>query len=97
MTRISTIVVFLIVCSSYVRSEVCLWSVTPGGSVTITDDDVRIDAAGTYKFEAVTTCGSSTTLANIDNITINSSVTGTVSVYIESRSDNNTAGGTISY
>lgn len=63
-----------------------------GGSATITGDDVEITAAGTYKLEAVTTCGSSTTLASIGDIFINPSVTGTVTVFIESRSNNNTPG-----
>ncbi|MGE0480161.1 MAG: hypothetical protein AB7Q17_06775 [Phycisphaerae bacterium] len=91
MSRISIIAAAFLACSLNARADICLWSGTPG-NVSIVGANVEILAAGTYKFEAVTSCGSSTTLADIGAITINSSVTGTVTVYIESRSDNNTAG-----
>ncbi|MGE0482171.1 MAG: hypothetical protein AB7Q17_17055 [Phycisphaerae bacterium] len=91
MSRILGILLFVFAFSTHITADLCLWS-GDSGNVSITGTSAVINAAGTYKFEAVTTCGSSNTLANIGNITIDSSVTGTVTVYIESRSDNNTPG-----
>ena len=86
---ISTIATVLFVSSA--SAGLKLWSGTPG-DVTITGNDAEIFAAGTFKFESEVTPGGA--LDVIGNITVNSSVTGTVTVYIERDTDNDSPGAT---
>jgi len=66
-----------------------LWSGNPA-NVTITDNDAQIDAAGTFKFQSVT--GGSLDVIGI--ITVADGVSGTVIVYIERDTDDNSPGAT---
>jgi len=66
-----------------------LWSGDPG-DVDITGDSAEITAAGTFKFQSVTAGN----LDVIGSITVANGVTGTVTVYIERDTDNDSPGAT---
>ena len=87
----SRVLAFAAICfaTTLAFADVQLWSGNPD-NVTITDDDVRIDAAGTFKFQSVT----SGNLDVIGSITVADGVTGEVIVYIERDTDNDSPGAT---
>ena len=89
MRRILIVVLTLFVAPTIATAGLELWSGI-AGDVVITGDSAVITAAGTFKFQSVT----SGNLDEIGSITVADGVTGTVIVYIERDTDDDSPGAT---
>lgn len=89
MRRMMLLGLTLFVCPPMATAGLELWSGNPA-NVDITFNSAVITAAGTFKFQSVT----GGNLDVIDDITVADGVTGTVIVYIERDTDDDSPGAT---